>query len=430
MNMVSLTEFFDLLKSFYGDVETITQDRQDEICKVFHKKLPPVDNDFTRRFGERRKIDVASLPNKKDTIASMQERFIAVITTARQIVTSADKMGGSNFNWSTPQESTTSTVTPVSVSSTSSISNTSVTTPTPPIPRGVESIKQTMPRVAVTMNEAMHRCYTYGKFGHFRAKCCYHMNSMANNTHMSWAQSPSGIMWKEQGLSAFQPNVCILNTGVSYHTDTIAGGHDFVYPTEDISCPLYEDPPDPNAHNGSKGPPGGKYIYDPRTHDKSKDKKKQKKSKSPQVHFDEEFTTIVAALTPTDSTDYLKVIISLPTQTTSTGGTNPKIREKGQGTKGTKGTKTKSATPTTKTGDRDNGIRALAMIDSGCLAGDLINERVLNALNGRKYLRTGRPPKSDYIGKVKHGYYLRSKFLLPGSKFAETEKPSQQICYL
>ena len=139
--MASLTEFFDLLKSFYGDVEMIPQDRQDEICKVFYKKLPPVDNDFTRRFEERTKIDVASLPNKKDTIASMQERFIAVIATARQIVTSADKMGGSNFNWSTSQESTTSIVTPVSVSSTSSISNTSVATPTPTVPRGVEPIK-------------------------------------------------------------------------------------------------------------------------------------------------------------------------------------------------------------------------------------------------------------------------------------------------
>ena len=46
----SWKEFFDLLKSFYGYVETNPQDRQDEICKVFYKKLPLVDNDFTRRF--------------------------------------------------------------------------------------------------------------------------------------------------------------------------------------------------------------------------------------------------------------------------------------------------------------------------------------------------------------------------------------------
>ena len=32
------------------------------------------------------------------------------------------------------------------------------------------------------------------------------------------------------------------------------------------------------------------------------------------------------------------------------------------------------------------------MIDSGCLAGDLINKRVLNALNGSKYLRTADTP--------------------------------------
>ena len=67
------------------------------------------------------------------------------------------------------------------------------------------------------------------------------------------------------------------------------------------------------------------------------------------MRFDESSTTVVAALTPSDSTDYLKVIISLPTQTTPTGGTNQKIREKGLGTKGTKGTKTKSAAPTTIT---------------------------------------------------------------------------------
>ena len=32
------------------------------------------------------------------------------------------------------------------------------------------------------------------------------------------------------------------------------------------------------------------------------------------------------------------------------------------------------------------------MIDSGCLADDLINKRVLNALNGSKYLRTADTP--------------------------------------
>ena len=37
----SWKEFFDRLKSFYGDVETIPQDRQDEICKVFYKKPFP-----------------------------------------------------------------------------------------------------------------------------------------------------------------------------------------------------------------------------------------------------------------------------------------------------------------------------------------------------------------------------------------------------
>ena len=125
-------------------------------------------------------------------------------------------------------------------------------------------------------------------------------------------------MWKEQGLVSFTPNVYIPKTGVSSYTETIPGGHDFVYPTEDISCPPYEDPPNSNAHNGSKGPPGEKYAYDPRTHDKSKDKKKQKKSKSPQVRFDDSVTSIVASLTALDSANYLKVIISLPTQTTQT----------------------------------------------------------------------------------------------------------------
>ena len=37
----SWKELFNLLKSFYGDVDTIPQDRQDEICKVFYKVLLP-----------------------------------------------------------------------------------------------------------------------------------------------------------------------------------------------------------------------------------------------------------------------------------------------------------------------------------------------------------------------------------------------------
>ena len=110
------------------------------------------------------------------------------------------------------------------------------------------------------------------------------------------------------------------------------------------------------------------------------------------MRFDDSATTIVASLVTCDSTDYLKVIISLPTQTTQTDGTTTEIRKKGPGIKGTKGTKIKSAPIMTTTGNRNKGILAMAMVDSGCLAGDLINKRVLNALNGSKYLRTADSP--------------------------------------
>lgn len=224
----SWRELFTLLNSFYGDYETIPPERQDELCKVFYKKLPPVDNDFTRRFEELTKIEVPLLPDKKDTITAVQERFIKVITAARGIVTSAAKMGGENFVW----DSSTPEVKAISSSSNSVSSSSSslavikpvtydLTKPAAVVQKPIAK-KATQPDDPPPSTE-VEQCYTCGIYGHNRRTCRYHLNAHANCTHMKWKDSMAGY-------NHFVKDVYLLGFGVSTYTDTIPLGRRFRVP--------------------------------------------------------------------------------------------------------------------------------------------------------------------------------------------------------
>jgi hypothetical protein len=94
----SIAAFRDIILGFYNKYDNIDTDRQDDICKIFYKKLPP-GNKFTENFMDLTKV--AAKERKKDNIREMLARLVICLQASRETVTDADKMGGLSYTFTT-----------------------------------------------------------------------------------------------------------------------------------------------------------------------------------------------------------------------------------------------------------------------------------------------------------------------------------------
>ena len=93
----SINEFQNLIKDYCGEYSEIDADRQDEICKMFYKKLP-AGNLFTYNFMDKTKMATA-YHGENDTIINMVARLARCLHDARTTVIDAASMGGINFKF-------------------------------------------------------------------------------------------------------------------------------------------------------------------------------------------------------------------------------------------------------------------------------------------------------------------------------------------
>ena len=214
-------------------------------------------------------------------------------------------------------------------------------------------------------------CDTCGKKSHTRNSCRVFGNKLANNTSAPWPSSPIGLAWKKIGYDQFTMGASIPGLGTAM-------------PTFDLQPPgwSYPSPAPPSARAGM--PHSEKFRHPSSIYDQSK---KQKCKTS----------SVQASLFKNSSDDLLPVRLFLNTQTMMRGKESERNCQKEerlhQGPAPAsmlshhqrQDNITVLAVPETAAGTSN---RCHALLDSGSLAGDFINGRILTALNGVHYLRS------------------------------------------
>ena len=191
----SIAAFRDIILGFYNKYDNIDSDRQDDICKIFYKKLPP-GNKFTENFMDLTKV--AAKERKKDNIREMLARLVICLQASRETVTDADKMGGLSYTFTTkltPEEDPDTQL------------STSAST-------GPSASYKTIPKRRPD-NEGISRttdvCHTCGMTTHNRYNCPLFMNPHCNNSHVTWNASSIGQDFKRIGHSHFKPDIYVNN---------------------------------------------------------------------------------------------------------------------------------------------------------------------------------------------------------------------------
>ena len=437
VEMASIANFRDIILAFFTTYDAIDTDKQNDICKIFYKKLPQ-DNKFTEIFMERTKARANT--GKKDNIQKMLSRLNLILAYCRNIVISAKHMGGHSFTYKTDEET----------SSSSSSSSTAVTN-VPKVPYQDKPIAKRLPDTTPGTDRNVNLCHTCGRPGHNRFNCSFHMNPHCNRTHTTWKQSPECQQFKEIGHNHFMPNVrlsCGETTKVTNH----AGADSYVYPVDEdddyIDALNASDNRRNNNNRGSNNNNRGsrnnakskknrnddrkatrnddRNRNDDRDNDRDTDKDNdnsrdqskdrdnkprgyQGKSKSPPpvrqmeqvVEIPEQpmSQNLLSTIISDETVKYLKVYISLPqipsrttAQTTTTGaGIEMTVATATPRPTHARRRKTKTRPPPT-TGPRIDGLEAMALIDTGCAVGDVVSGKVLRGLHGELHLRTTDTP--------------------------------------
>ena len=406
----SVQNFTKLMKDHYGELIDIDSEIQDNICKLLYKKFPK-HSQLAQQFKEK---TAAAIGKNKDTITECLLRMSDAIQEMRRVVTAAEKWaGGMGRHFEFFSGSTKGGQSLYSCGN-SAISDSTLQgdrfaigiyrgyresttayrmTPGPAKQATYADLYNKAPK---PQNEPKPNCATCGRHGHHRQDCHYFMNSMCNNTQMAWEDSAVGMAWKRQGYSHFRPGVKLDN----YSMATNVKGKmpvGWAYPTEEDN--IGQDLPGKYQKTGHQvqQPYKGKYKYDRATHDKSKDLQRKPRCNSAPRH-------ILASMTSVHTNEYVPVTITL-TQITRTGDGLTQNRMGGAQTrKGNQLTPKPSDQhgpqqlstglgPNQATKIKDTKVvHTTALLDTGSLAGDFINAKVLRELGGAHHLRSCEQP--------------------------------------
>ena len=400
----SIQNFKKLLKDHYGPINEIDVTTQDRICKLLYKKFPK-----HTELSDYLKIETAKeCGTQKDKVENCLMRMSTAIQHMRRLISTAQKWGGRAgsafefFSGSTKggQNLISCPNTHISDSTARgcrfaigvySANRTSTSAYQLNLGAGKQATYSDNYNRSKPQNELKYVCATCGRLGHQRNDCRYFMNNLCNNTQHPWEDSVMGMAWKREGHAHFRPGVKLQNFSIATDkrgqmpTEGDTSGH---HPPGKYQKIIHQ------RSEPSKGP----YTYNRATHDKSKDlsKKQRCETITPQH--------IIASMTTVHTDEYVPVTITL-TQITRTGDGLTRNRKGGALTR-----KDKVSTPKLSdhsvphqlltdsnhnrvTDDRPGkNVRTRALLDTGSLAGDFINSRVLRDLGGAHHLRSSNNP--------------------------------------
>ena len=399
----SAANFKKLLTDHYGAISEITADEQDRICRLLYKKFPK-HSQIDAYLAEKTKEYLKAKNTKKDSILPCIQRMSLAIQEMRKLVHTASQWVGTKRGQYEFFSGSTRTGQSTESSSCRYISDSTargcphaigvyrarreVTTSdrATPGPSKKQATYQDLYKRGQPATYGPQVCATCGRAGHHRNVCKYFMNTMCNNTHFDWADSPIGEAWSREGYEKFTIGVQLRNYPMALNTQGKMPA-DWVYPTEEDN--IVQDLPGKFQKTVHTPTPThtGKYVYNKLTHDKSKDKKKKPKCKS--------LTTHILASMFTNTDDYVPVRLTL-SQTTTT--VDSSMRNPREAARTAAGDLEKPRTlPTDPNTDRVKAnkrktVEATALLDSGSLAGDFINGGVLRGLGGAHFLRSSDQP--------------------------------------
>ena len=405
----SVQNFRKLLKDHFGAIQEIEPGLQHSICKLLYKKFPK-----HSEISDYLKVQTAQeVGTGQDTVEKCLDRMSSSIQHMRRMVTNAMKWAGTRglqymfFSGSTKQGQNVHSSTNTHISDSTARGCRHAIGVYAAYRQSTTEYRMTPgPSKPATYADLYNRskpqgtskptCATCGRVGHPREACRYFMNDMCNNTHESWEDSAVGMAFKREGYPHFRPHVKLQN----YRMSTDERGVMPVgwrYPTEEDN--IGQDLPgkyQKTTHHGH-APSKGPYKYDRATHDKSKDLKKKPRCETPSRY-------IIASMTPVHTNEYIPVSISL-TQTMREDDGCPKNRK---GVAPTPRERVSYQEPRSRrkldqlsTGSGRNRVtesktgkivRATALLDTGSLAGDFINAKVLQELGGAHHLRSSDTP--------------------------------------
>ena len=400
----SAANFKKLLTDHYGAISEITDDEQDRICRLLYKKFPK-HSQIDSHLAEKTKEYLKSKNRKKDNILACIQRMSLAIQEMRRLVHTAAQWVGTKkgqyefFSGSTRtgQSTESSTCRYISDSTARGCPHAigvyrarrEVTTAdrATPGPSKQQATYQDLYKRSQPQTYASAVCATCGRAGHHRNACKYFMNTMCNNTQFDWADSPIGEAWQREGYDKFTIGVQLRNYPVATNAQQKMPAN-FVYPTEEDN--IGQDLPGKFQKTAHIPPPKGNggYVYNKLTHDKSKDKKKKPKCKS--------MTTHVMASMFTNTDDYVSVRLTLSQTTTTVDSSTRSPQEAAQIAEVnlvlSNTTQPKDPNTDRARANKVKTVEATALLDSGSLAGDFINGRVLRGLGGAHFLRSSDQP--------------------------------------
>lgn len=220
---------------------------------------------------------------------------------------------------------------------------------TTPVPSRSAAAKAAKP-----LSNSAKSCHNCGKIGHLSTTCRYLGNPRCNPTTQPWDQSPMGLWWKSHGHKSFN-----------------AKGEQSL-PVQEVQEEVSLR--DRNTYTGGNAKPNFA-------------KKKDFKKKNCKLR-----TTLLSSIILKSSTEFLSVTLSVNSQTRKRRSTDrtdlrglPALGVAEMEAVDPRHPDTSSTTPAFP-------VEARALLDSGSLAGDFINNKTLLALKGQPYIRKTDTP--------------------------------------
>ena len=351
----TVTNFKRLLKNHYGTIEKISSKEQNVIAKLLYKKLQKNSELQNMFYVETQK---ALLVSPEDSIEACILRMSKCVNDVRSLIEAAKRYGSIEDVWYSGS----------TISGANNTCSLDTVITDPQVRLGQQTGKFTVSSQIVQSNSSPIKllfCDTCGKKGHTRNSCRVFKNPLANNTSAPWPSSPMGMAWKRIGYDQFTMGASIPGLGTAIPTFELQPPG-WSYPSPGRSLPL------PRV---GMPPRSDKFRYPPDINDQSK---KQKCKTS----------VVQAALFKNSSDELLPVRLFLHIQTTTKGKGAEMENQKGQLLHQGVAQTSRLYHPVVPEIEAGRGVKCRALLDSGSLAGDFINGKMLSALDGVQYLRS------------------------------------------
>ena len=208
----SYGNFHKLLSDHYGPLKDLTPELNASITKQIYRKLPN-HSEINKIYTDKTKKETEHEP---DTVEMALDRYLSCIQDVRIIIESARAhalMGTKWFSGSTQEKQNTTTSSNTVVGYGQSAQRASVI---PVLPQVRDTDYHEKNR------RINNRCETCGKTNHLRHTCKLFGNRMANNSSTKWHFSAIGKAWRKAGHHEFVPKVTLEGWGTALWSGDIA----------------------------------------------------------------------------------------------------------------------------------------------------------------------------------------------------------------